>query len=698
MKAKLQTSKLKSIFLISLLMISNISLAESDTAAAKGTNPLFNQFNKPIAFGELKPEHFKDAVTRIIDSTKKSLGKIITVHAEERTFKNTMLALDDIYNHLNSIASAIDLLSNVLPDEERRKAALEQLAVISKFYNELQLNEDLYKAVVEYSMTPESDIITGYQKKFLTEIKKKFERNGFALPKEKRDRLKEIQNKIADISIHFNDNIESYNDSLFINWEESKGLPLDFLQARKTKDGYSIDLSYPSYYPFMKYCDDENARKKLYLKFTNRAPVNEKVLSQLLEERKKLATLLGYNSYAEYGLSDDRMAHDAETVWHFEASLTGKVRQKATKDNSELLAMKYGDSNVTNEKKVINPWEASYYTNKLLEQKYQVDGQKVKEYFELNNVLDGLFKITQHLFNLKFVEVKNPSVWHPDVRMFEVMKEDKMISRFYLDLYPRPNKYGHAACFGIIGGKKTPDGYQYPTAALVCNFPKPTKDKPALMPHSDVETFFHEFGHVLHNMLTTSDLYYFAGTNVAQDFVEAPSQIFENWAWEYDALKMFAKHYKTGEVLPQELFNKMKASKNAGSGLNTLQQVFYGSLDMTLHDKFDPLSATTSTTDVVKELQNKITLYPFLEGSHFQYSFGHLNGYGAGYYGYLWSKVYAQDMFSIFKKNGIMDQKTGIRYRDIILSKGASDDPMNLVKDFLGRNPNDEAYLKDLGL
>ncbi|MEO5570337.1 MAG: M3 family metallopeptidase [Bacteroidia bacterium] len=698
MKSKLQVIKKTTLIIISILMASNISFAESDTATVKGTNPIFNQFNKPIAFGELKPEHLEDAVTRIIDSTKTALEKIISIDADKRTFKNTMGALDDLYNHLNTVASAIDLMSNVLPDEERRKAALEQLAVISKYYNELQLNEDLYRAVREYAMVPESDVIKGYQKKFLTEVKKRFERNGFALPKEKRDQLKEIQNKIADIGIKFNNNIESYSDSLTISEEQAKGLPKDFLESRKINGGYSIDLSYPSYYPFMKYCQDDDARKAMYLKFSNRAPANENVLTELLEERKKLAVLLGYNSYAEYGMGDNRMAHDAETVWHFEGNLTGKVRHKATKDYNELLALKYGENRAENETKVINPWETGYYTNKLLEQKYQVDGQQVKEYFELNNVLDGLFKITQHLFNLKFVEVKNPSVWHEDVRMFEVMKDNKMISRFYLDLYPRANKYGHAACFGIIAGKMTANGYQYPSAALVCNFPKPTKDKPSLMPHGDVETFFHEFGHVLHNMLTTSDLYYFAGTNVAQDFVEAPSQIFENWAWEYDALKMFAKHYKTGEVLPEELFNKMKASKNAGSGLNTLQQVFYGSLDMTLHDKFNPENKDVTTTDVVKDLQNKITLYPFLEGSHMQFSFGHLNGYGAGYYGYLWSKVYAQDMFSIFKKNGIMDQKTGIRYRDIILAKGASEDPMNLVKDFLGREPNDEAYLKDLGL
>lgn len=690
--------KLFTFAIIPLLMSTNPTIAQVKKDAAVSSNPLFNEFNKPMAFGDLKPEHFKDAATRIVDQTNADLKKIFAIEADQRTFKNTMLALDDIYNNLNTIAGVIDLMSNTLPEEEKRKAALEQLSVISKFYNELQLNEDLYKAVREYALTPDGELLSGYKKKFLTEVKQRFERNGFALTKDKRDQLKEIQNKISDIGIKFSDNIESYSDSLLITEDQAKGLPKDYLEQRKTKGGYIINLSYPDYYPFMKYCQDDATRKALYLKFNNRAPKNENVLNELLQERKNIASLLGYNSYAEYAMSDNRMAHDAETVWVFESSLTNKIRPKGLKDYSELLALKYGaDSKTPKDAQIINPWEASFYTNKLLEQKYQVDGQKVKEYFELNNVLDGLFKITQHLFNLEFVEVKNPSVWHPDVRLFEVKKDGKMISRFYLDLYPRANKYGHAACFGIISGKMTANGYQYPTASLVCNFPKPTKDQPSLMPHGDVETFFHEFGHVLHNMLTTSELSYFAGTNVAQDFVEAPSQIFENWAWEYDALKLFAKHYKTGELLPQDLYNKMLASKNAGSGLNTMQQIFYGTLDMTLHDKFDP-KGTVTTTDIVKELQNKITLYPYLDGAHFQYSFGHLNGYGAGYYGYLWSKVYAQDMFSIFRKNGIMDQKTGIRYRDIILSKGATEDPMNLVKEFLGREPNQDAYLKGLGL
>ena len=243
----------------------------------------------------------------------------------------------------------------------------------------------------------------------------------------------------------------------------------------------------------------------------------------------------------------------------------------------------------------------------------------------------------------------------------------------------------------------TPLGYKIPTASLVCNFPKPTEDKPSLMPHSQVRTFFHEFGHVLHQMMTTADLYSQSGTNVSRDFVEAPSQIFENWTWNYEALKMFARHYETGEVLPKDLFDKMLAAKNVGSGMSASGQVFLGTFDLTLHDKYDPDGEKT-TTDVLKEVQKEVSLIDYVEGTHFHTAFGHLTGYASSYYGYLWSKVYAQDMFSVFEENGIMDTETGIRYRDIILASGSSKDELELVKEFLGREPNNEAFIKELGL
>jgi len=243
----------------------------------------------------------------------------------------------------------------------------------------------------------------------------------------------------------------------------------------------------------------------------------------------------------------------------------------------------------------------------------------------------------------------------------------------------------------------TPDGYQLPVASLVCNFPSPTPEKPALLPHNQVITLFHEFGHVLHHILTTSELSSQSGFSVAQDFVEAPSQIFENWAWDFEALKLFAKHYATRESMPDDLFNKILATKNVGSGLAATYQLFYGIYDLTLHDQYDP-NGEESTTDVLKQLHNEILFPPYLENTHFQAAFGHLKGYGASYYGYMWSKVYAQDMFSIFEENGILNKETGKRYRDIILANGSTRDELELVKEFLGREPKNDAFLKSLGL
>lgn len=671
--------------------------AEAGTEKQAGTNPLFNTFNQPADFKNLKPGQIKEAAEKIIEQSRERLKKIYAVKKESRTFDNTMLASDDLTNSLMTMLNTIDLLSNVLPDTTLRNEALQCNAMLQKFGNELRLDEDMYRSVKEYSQLPEAKALTGYKKKYTTETIRDFERSGFALDKAKREELKKLQDHIADISIQFSNNIESHKDILIITEEQSKGLPEDYKKERKLDNGtYQIDLSYPSYYPFMKYCQDEGARKALYLKFSNRAAdKNLDLLQQLLTTRKQVADLLGYSSYAEYQVGN-KMVKTPKTVWDFENGLIDKVKIKAKRDYDELLDVKRNyihDATAG----TINPWESSFYNNLLLEQKYKLDNQELKKYFELNNVLNGLFSITQNLFGLQYNEVKNPSVWQEDVRLFEVMRDGKLIARFYLDLYPRADKYGHAACFGMISGKMTKNGYQVPSAALVCNFPKPSADQPSLMPHGDVETFFHEFGHVLHNLLTTSDLASFAGTNVAIDFVEAPSQIFENWVWEYDALKLFAKQYQTGEVLPMALYEKMKAAKNVASGLATIQQVFYGTLDFTLHDKFD-VKGTTTTTDIVKKLQNEITLYPYLEGSHMQASFGHLTGYGAGYYSYLWSKVYAQDMFSVFKKNGIMDKETGHRYRDIILAKGSTEDELGLVKQFLQRDPNQNAFFESMGL
>jgi thimet oligopeptidase len=632
-----------------------------------------------------------------VAESKASLTAIYKVPAGKRTFANTALPLDQLSSRLDQVGGAISILSNASPDSSLRNEAQRSLAVLSKYGNELGADEQLYKAVKDYSKTTEAQKLTGPRKKFVTETVEDFERNGFALTPEKRVELQKINNRISELSLAFGNNIAAYKDYLLVTEAEMKGVPEDYKKARpKEGDLYRIGLDGPAFSTFMKYAQSDDARKRLFVKYNNRAAdKNLDVLQQVLLERQKKAKLLGYPTYAAYQTSS-RMAKTPETVWDFETKLVNRVKQKTAQDVQELLAVKRAalkDPAVT----TLNPWEVSYYNELLMREKYQLDAEQVKEYFELNHVVDGLFQTTQHLFGLKFNEVKQASVWHKDARMYEVQRDGKLVGRFYLDLHPRDNKYTHAACFGIVPGQATPKGYQIPTAALLCNFNAPTADKPALLSHSQVVTFFHEFGHVMHNLLTTAELASQSGTSVKRDFVEAPSQILENWAWNYDALKTFAKHYKTGEVLPKPLYDKMWSARNVGSGIGASAQIFYGTLDMTLHDKFDP-TGTETTTDVVRRVQNQLMPYPYLEGTNMQASFGHLTGYGAGYYGYMWSKVYAEDMFSIFEKNGVMDQKTGLRYRDLILAKGGTDEELQLVRSFLGREPNQDAFFKSLGL
>lgn len=667
------------------------------TSFSPTINPLINGLNQPIDFKAITVADIISATEKSIADAKAELETVYNIPGPKRTFQNTVLAVDNINDKLTSIILPINILSNASTDSAVRKEAQKSLETVSKFGNQLGVDEKLYNAYKSYASTANAKQLTGGRKKELKETIENFELNGFALSAEKRKELQQINDKISDLSLAFNKNIASYRDQLLVSEADMKGLPADYIKSRK-KDGdkYIITLDGPSYTAFMKYAESESARKALYIKYNNRAAdKNLEVLKQLLIERQKKAKLLGFATYAAYQ-TKTRMAKNPTTVWDFENNLIEKVKEKTAKDLQELIDEKrkyLKDPSVS----VMNPWETGFYNNLLMINKYSVDQEKVKEYLPLDNVMDGLFKITQQLFGVKYVQVPDASVWHKDVKAFDVKQNGVTIGRFYLDLFPRDNKFTHAACFPIRKGKQYGNQYQLPVAALLCNFNPPTADKPSLLSHGQAETFFHEFGHVLHNMLTKAELGSQSGTSVKRDFVEAPSQIFENWMWNYDALKLFAKHYKTGELLPKDLFQKMLAAKNVGSGLSASGQVNLGMLDMTLHDKYDPTGEKT-TTDVVKEVYNKVMPYKFLDGTNMQAAFGHLVGYGAGYYSYMWSKVYAEDMFSVFEKNGIMDSKTGMRYRTSILANGGSKDEFEMVKDFLGREPNQKAFLKSLGL
>ena len=685
--------------LIVVIAVSPITLKENVQFVRRPVfNPLVVEFNEVHDFEKLRHGHIKRSTKYVLESADHILSEILAISNVERSFDNTMVQIDDIYSVIESVWSPGYLMSATHTNEKIRDEGMESSRQIQKYITDLSLNEELYYAVVAYSKSKEAQLLTGYKKKFLKDTLLDYKRSGFGLPREKRDVVKKIFNELSDLGLAFSKNIADFQDTLFVTEEEISGLPENYKKERQQKDGsYAIDMSYPSYVPFMDFSESGEARKNLKYKFNNRATdTNLEILNNIIRKRRELVSVLDYNTYAEYR-TEDRMAKNPQNVWEFENDLRNKLRPKGEMDIAEMLMIK--SKRTATEATTIDVWEAGYYENLVLKENFDLDPEEVRQYFEFNNVTAGLFTVYQRLFNVTFKKVSNPSVWHEDVLMYEVYdgSSNEMIGRFYLDMFPRANKYGHAAAFSVTMGKMTPDGYQKPATALVCNFPKPTEFQPSLLTHDNVETYFHEFGHLVHGILTQAPLMSYAGTSVARDFVEAPSQMLENWIWKKESLSLFAKHYDTGEVIPVELLDKMLAAKNVNSGTKALQQIYYGILDFTLHDGFDPDGEKT-TTDIVSALQNEITFYPYQEGTHMEAAFGHLNGYGAAYYGYKWSEVYAQDMFSIFEEKGIMNAEQGMRYRKIILEKGGTEEPLNLVREFLGRESNSDAFLRSMGL
>ena len=680
-----------------VLVASMFSACETTTTPTTSTsNPVFNEFNQPIDFASITAQNVIDATEESKLEADALVAEIVAIPDNERTFKNTMIALDEVYDVVNSVSCIVGLLANASTDSLIRTTAQEKDTEISQYDNQLGLNEDLYNAVKAYSKTEEANNLTGWQEKFTVETVDGFERSGFALPKEQRDQLQVIMDELTVIQQEFGTNINDYEDWMYITEEQTAGLPDDYKNARLQEDGtYKIGVSYPDIRPMFRNCEDEKTRKKLLFMYQNRAAdKNMEVLNRMIKKRNEYANLLGYDNYADYNLGD-KMAEKADVVWDFNKELLEKAKVKGYADLEEMTTFQREDMNI--DKDHVEPWSRSFVTDKLLKKNYGVDAEEVRQYFPLESVIDGLFSITQNLFDLEYKEMKNASVWHEDVLAYEVFDDGNLIGRFYLDLHPRANKYSHAACFPVIIARNTDNGFQIPTSSLECNFSAPAEGKPALMTHAEVTTFFHEFGHVLHSLLSKSELSVQSGFFVARDFIEAPSQIFENWVWNYESLSLFAKHWETGEVLPEELFNKMYSAKTVMSGRNTLYQLFLGALDMTLYSSYDPDGAE-SITSIREKLDEEINLVAPVPGTHMAAAFGHLNGYGASYYGYLWSKVFAQDMFSRFEDEGIFSKDAGLDYKNIILAQGATKDEMDMLREFLGRDPEKDAFVRSLGL
>ncbi len=629
------------------------------------------------------------------------VARIVGVPENERNFANTVGAIDDLLATLRNETELTQFMAYVSTDEQERNRGKLAEEHVGAFYIELATREDLYRAIKAYSDTqPE---LVGEQQRLLDQTMRDYRRAGMELPEAERNRLTDIQKQLSKLQITFQANIRDDKTKIRLSAAQLRGMDEDFL-AGLERDGesYLVGLDYPTYLPILEFCEVEQAREALW-RARNKVggKDNVRVLEEILRLRSRAARLLGYAHDVDFQ-TEIRMARNAKNVIDFYKELRPVVREKAAGEFAEFLTAKRAHTD--NPKAVLRPWDQSFYESRLKRERYAVDSKQVQEYFPLDRVIDGLFSTTQSLYGIEYREVTTEAasrglpVWHPDVRLYDVFDKQtsEKLGAFYLDLFPRDNKYNHAAQFGLRPRKHWASGeVQVPLVALVCNFTKPTADKPSLLTHDEVETFFHEFGHCLHSILTAVEHASFSGTAVARDFVEAPSQMFENWVWDQQVLNTFARHYERDEPLPVELLEGMIAARNFGRGLWAERQIFFGLLDLNYH--LDP-DGQVATTQVAQQVFDESLIYEPIDGVHPQSAFGHLMHYNSGYYGYMWSLVYAADMFQRFQELGMLSPEAGRYYRTHILAPGGTIDEMEMVEKYLGRKPDKKAFLAYLGL
>lgn len=663
---------------------------------ATGAFSMADMFNKDgVLHFNYRAQDLAPAEAAARVKLEKDLAALIAIPQAERTFENTIMGYERAFDNYGNALGMSGFLSYVSTDKQFRDAANDLQMQISQYMVDVATRRDVYKAIREYTDTnPRLDPV---QAKLVKEMLIGFKNSGMDLNDADLEKFKALNKEKAEYIIKFDKNIQEYKDPLSVTQEQLRGLGEDYIQKlSKTDDGkYLVTLDYPDYVPFMQNADDEQARKELEFKFNRRGgQENVELLEKTLTLRREIARLLGYKNHAELRL-EDRMAKNPKTVMAFLKDLQKKLKPLGKKEDKEMIA--YKNSKTGKNSRTLYSWESGYWSNKFRKENLELDSEKIKEYFPSQVVIDGMLDLFGGVFGITFEPVNIP-VWHPDVKAFKIKDKasGELVAYFYMDLYPREGKYKHAACFGLVEGEEKQDGtYQNPFVAIVANLNKPSGDTPSLLKHSEVETLFHEFGHVLHNALTKAKYSAFSGTSVSWDFVEAPSQMLERWAWDPQVLKKISRHYKTGEALPDDLIKRMIAAKNFGAGGMYLRQDFFAQYDMTLHTA----DTTPDTTKLYFELTKKIRGLPLTKGTIPQASFGHImGGYDAGYYGYLWSEVIAEDFFGEFKKNGIFNPETGLKFRREILEKGGTLDEEKMVENFLGRPADNKPFLKSIGL
>ena len=674
-------------------------------------NPLLSVFNTPYTtapFSKIKNEHFLPAFEEGIRLAKEDIDAIANFK-DVPTFKNTIEALEFSGGILERISSIFFNLNSAETNDEIQKIAQEVSPKLTAFSNDVSLNEDLFNRVREVYNTVDRSELSKEQEMLLDKKYKSFARNGANLEGEDKETLRDIDSRLSKLKLSFGENVlaETNVYELWINKEEQlKGIPEGALHAAKARaeqkgkpEAWLFTLDYPSYIPFMTYAEDRELRKELSIAFGSKAfkendKNNEANVLEIAKLRYQRAQLLGYDSHAQYVL-EERMAETPDTVISFLEDLKTKSKPFAQEEFNALEAYAKQLDGIDQ----LQAWDGAYYTEKLKMEKFSFNEEALKPYLKLENCVEGMFEVANRLFNLTFTLAEDIDGYHEDVNVYRVTNDKgEFISVFYTDYFPRPGKRGGAWMTSykpqfVKGGENS-----RPHVSIVCNFTPPTGDQPSLLTFNELTTLFHEFGHALHGMLANTMYPSLSGTSVSWDFVELPSQLMENWCYEKETLDLFAKHYETGEGIPFELVEKIKASSTFMEGMKTLRQISLGQLDMAWHS-VNP-TGFTKVADIENEAYAPTRLYPNNPETCTSTAFSHIfqGGYSSGYYSYKWAEVLDADAFEYFKQNGIFNKTVADAFKDNVLEQGGTIPPMELYTQFRGQKPTNTALLKRAGL
>lgn len=675
------------------------------------SNPLLNiQFRIP--FDEIRAEDVEPAVAELIADARKNLEAIASA-AGPRTYDNTLRAYDHMTDRLDFAMGVVRHLEAVATTPELRAAYNKVQPEVSAFYSSIPLHKGLWKAIESYAATGEARKLTGVRQRFVTKTIDYFKRHGAMLPPEQKAKLEEIDVEIAKLTTKFSENVlDSTNAFELVITEEDKlkGLPPTAREAAKESarakgvDGWRFTLQAPSYLSVMTYLDDSGIREKMYRAFTTRAASgdldNRAIAARILELRRERARLLGYQDFADLVI-ENRMAHTGARAQEFLDKLEGLTGDHFGRENQELLAFRRHVEGP--DALALQPWDVGYYAEKQRAALYDFDEEALRPYFPLERVVTGMFEIFLRVFGIRVSERAGVPAWDSAVKFYDIhdAASSEHLGSFYADFYPRENKRGGAWMDSFITGGPIQSGFE-PHLGLICgNLTPPVGGKPALLTHRDVETIFHEFGHLLHHCLSRVEVRGFAGTNVAWDFVELPSQIMENWCWDRESLDLFARHFETNEPIPEDLYQKMKRARTYRSANAQMRQLGFAFVDLALH-RNEQAAFNGDITRYSRELIQRFsptTLPPeHAMIAAFTHLFANPVGYGAGYYSYKWAEVLDADAFTRFQREGVFNPETGRAFRDQILAKGDSEEPDVLYRTFMGRDPDLSALLVRSGL